>query len=181
MPALMDGEDKQKFYIFDFCGNFEFFRMNKGRATANMIALQGAIFQLEFEIAYKLQGAAYQTERLITYRKSLVEHMVGKVQELNRENFAVRQHLKYVDIYAAEENYKVLTYEDTLAVRDELSPLIRPENDDAKALRFDALLYGIELAYLAEKKYGRGRKDLLKKVSALAGISNIPEIMMQAD
>ena len=177
----MDGEDKQKFYIFDFCGNFEFFRMNKGRATANMIALQGAIFQLEFEIAYKLQGAAYQTERLITYRKSLVEHMVGKVQELNRENFAVRQHLKYVDIYAAEENYKVLTYEDTLAVRDELSPLIRPENDDAKALRFDALLYGIELAYLAEKKYGRGRKDLLKKVSALAGISNIPEIMMQAE
>ena len=180
-PALMDGEDKQKFYIFDFCGNFEFFRMNKGRATANMIALQGAIFQLEFEIAYKLQGAAYQTERLITYRKSLVEHMAGKVQELNRENFAMRQHLKYVDIYAVEENYKVLTYEDTLAVRDELSPLIRPENDDAKALRFDALLYGIELAYLAEKKYGRGRKDLLKKVSALTGISNIPEIMMQAE
>ena len=62
--------------------------------------------------------------------------MVGKVQELNRENFAVRQHLKYVDIYAAEENYKVLTYEDTLAVRDELSPLIRPENDDAKAVAF---------------------------------------------
>ena len=40
MPVLMDGEDKQKFYIFDFCGNFEFFRMNKVKATANMIALQ---------------------------------------------------------------------------------------------------------------------------------------------
>ena len=24
-PGLMDGEDKGKFYIFDFCGNFEFF------------------------------------------------------------------------------------------------------------------------------------------------------------
>ena len=46
-PGLMDGEDKHKFYIFDFCGNFEFFRMNKGKATANMIALQGAIFQSE--------------------------------------------------------------------------------------------------------------------------------------
>ncbi len=43
-PGLMDGKDKDKFYIFDFCGNFEFFRMNKGRPTANMIALQGAIF-----------------------------------------------------------------------------------------------------------------------------------------
>lgn len=68
--------------------------MNKGRATANMIALQGAIFQLEFEIAYKLQGAAYQTERLITYRKSLVEHMAGKVQELNREKFCGASALK---------------------------------------------------------------------------------------
>ena len=33
-PGLLDGEDKDKFYIFDFCGNFEFFRMNKGKATA---------------------------------------------------------------------------------------------------------------------------------------------------
>lgn len=28
--GLMDGKDKDKFYIFDFCGNFEFFRMNNG-------------------------------------------------------------------------------------------------------------------------------------------------------
>ena len=28
-PGLLDGEDKQKFYIFDFCGNFEFFRLHK--------------------------------------------------------------------------------------------------------------------------------------------------------
>lgn len=42
-PGLLDGEDKKKFYIFDFCGNFEFFRMNKGNATPNMIAVQGAI------------------------------------------------------------------------------------------------------------------------------------------
>ena len=31
-PGLMDGKDKDKFYIFDLCGNFEFFRMNKGQA-----------------------------------------------------------------------------------------------------------------------------------------------------
>ena len=93
-PGLMDGEDKQKFYIFDFCGNFEFFRMNKGKPTANMMALQGALFSLQFEISYKLQAMEYQTERLIAYRKNLVEQMAGKVKELNRENFAVRQHLK---------------------------------------------------------------------------------------
>ena len=180
-PNLLDGEDKKKFYIFDFCGNFEFFRMNKGKATANMIALQGAIFSLEFEITYKLQALEYQTERLIEYRKSLVNHMVGKVQELNRDNFAVRQYLKYVDLYAKPESYVALTYEDTLNVRDELAPLIEPEKDDAKALRFDALMYGIELAYLVGKKYTRARHDLIKKVSALSSIANIPEIMMQSE
>ena len=180
-PGLMDGEDKQKFYIFDFCGNFEFFRMNKGKPTANMMALQGAIFSLQFEISFKLQDLQYQTERLIAYRKALVEHMTGKVLELNRDNFAVRQHLKYVDLYSKENNYQTLTYEDTLTVKQELAPLIEPEKDDAKALRFDALMYGIELAYLAGKKYSRGRHDLLKKVSAIASVANIPEIMMQAE
>lgn len=180
-PGLIDGVDKDKFYIFDFCGNFEFFRMNKGKPTANMIALQGAIFGLQFEITYKLQDLRYQTERLITYRKALVEHMTGKVQELNRENFAVRQHLRYVDQYAVPENYQALTYQDTLVVREELAPLIEPENDDAKALRFDALMYGIELAYLAGMKYSRARHELIKKVSAVASVANIPEIMMQAE
>lgn len=180
-PGLLDGDDKDKFYIFDFCGNFEFFRMNKGKPTANMIALQGAIFGLKFEITYKLQDIAYQTERLIAYRKLLVGDMAGKVNELNRENFAVRQHIKYVDQYANEANYNCLTYEDTLMVREELAPLILPDEDEASAVRFDALMYGLELAYLAGKKYTRGRNDLVKKVNAIASVANIPEIMAQSD
>lgn len=180
-PGLLDGEDKQKFYIFDFCGNFEFFRMNKGKATANMMALQGAIFNLEFQITYKLQDMEYQTERLIAYRNALIQHMSEKVQELNRENFAVRQHLKYVDLYSNQSNYQTLSYEDTLLVREELAPLILPDGDEASAVRFDALMYGIELAYLIRKKYGKARSDLLKKVSAISTVANIPEIMVQAE
>lgn len=180
-PGLLDGKDKDKFYIFDFCGNFEFFRMNKGKPTANMIALQGAIFHLKAQIAFKLQDLAYQTADLIDFRKALVENMVRKVRELNRENFAVRQHLKYVELYANPDSYNALTYEDTLMMGQELAPLITPEEDDAKALRFDALMYGIELAYLAGKKYGKARSDLMKKVSAVASVANIPEIMAQSE
>ena len=179
--GLIDGEDKSKFYIFDFCGNFEFFRMSKGRPTANMIALQGAVFNLQFEMAYKLQDLAYQMDRLIAYRKALVEMMTGKVQELPRDNFAVKQHLKYVDLYSVESNYQALTYEDTLIVREELAPLILPDEDDANAVRFDALMYGIELASLAGKKYGRARSDLFKRVSGIASVANIPEIKAQAE
>ena len=180
-PGLIDGEDKSKFYIFDFCGNFEFFRMSKGKPTANMIALQGAIFNLQFEITYKLQDMEYQVDRLIAYRNALVEMMTGKVQELPRENFAVRQHLKYVDLYSNEANYQTLTYEDTLIVREELAPLILPNDDEASAVRFDALMYGIELAYLVGKKYGKARSDLFKRVRGIASVANIPEIKVQAE
>lgn len=180
-PGLMDGEDKSKFYIFDFCGNFEFFRIDQGRATANMIALQGAIFTLQFEIAYKLQNLEYQGERFIAYREKLVERMTGKVQELNRENFAVRQHLKYVDTYSVAANYNGITFEDTLIVREELAPLIQPDGDEASAVRFDALMYGMELACLAGRGYGRYRNDLFRKVNGIASVSNIPEIQIQAE
>ena len=180
-PGLLSGEDKNKFYIFDFCGNFEFFRMNSGKPTANQIALQGAIFNLKAQIIFKLQDIAYQTEELIAFRKSLVSEMIAKVRELNKENFAVKQHLKYVELYANEENYLSLTYEDTLRIRDELAPLIIPDEDEASAVRFDALMYGIELAYLAGKGYGRHKSDLFKKVSGIASVANIPEISAKSE
>ncbi|MCR4718998.1 MAG: DEAD/DEAH box helicase family protein [Firmicutes bacterium] len=180
-PGLLDGEDKNKFYIFDFCGNFEFFRMNQGKPTANQMALQGAIFNLKSQIIFKLQDIAYQTEDLIALRKSLLSEMVTKVRELNKENFAVKQHLKYVELYANEENYVSLTYEDTLIIKEELAPLIIPDEDEASAVRFDALMYGIELAYLAGKGYGRHRSDLFKKVSGIASVANIPEISAKSE
>ena len=178
-PHLLDGEDKKQFYIFDFCGNFEFFRMNKDKTSANIIALQGAIFHLKSQIVFKLQNSAYQTEELISFRQKLIDDMVKKVQELNKENFAVRQHLRYVEKYSDPQNYQSLTYEDTLLIGQELAPLILPDNDDVKAVRFDALIYGVELAYLTGKKYGKYRSDFFKKVNAVASVSNIPEIKAQ--
>ena len=178
-PGLMDGEDKGRFYIFDFCGNFEFFRMGPGKTTPVQIALQGAIFSLKAQIAYKLQDLEYQTPDLIAFRQSLVNDMVRKVQELNRENFAVRQHLKFVELFSNPDNYVALTYENTLQMAEELAPLITPDMDEASAVRFDALMYGMELAYLVGKKYKRARTDLLKKVSGIASVANIPEIMVQ--
>ena len=180
-PRLLDGEDKQKFYIFDFCGNFEFFRLNKGKASASEIALQGAIFNYKFEIIYKLQDIAYQEDRLIAYRKALVSQVSEQVRELPRDNFSVKQHLKYVELYSAESNYQSLTYEDTLLVREEVAPLILAGGEDADAARFDALMYRIELAYLIGKKDTRARSDLYKKVKGVAGVANIPEIQAQSE
>ena len=132
-------------------------------------------------MAFKLQDLAYQTPDLIVFRKSLVDDMVCKVQELNKENFAVKQHLKYVELYSNPDNYAALTYENTLTMAEEIAPLVTPDEDDPKAMRFDALMYGIELAYLVGKKYTKARSDLFKKVSGIAGVANIPEIKAQSE
>jgi type I restriction enzyme R subunit len=42
-------------------------------------------------------------------------------------------------------------------------------------------MYGIELAYLMGKKYAKARTDLFKKVSGIAAVANIPEIMVQSE
>ncbi|MBR6525599.1 MAG: DEAD/DEAH box helicase family protein [Clostridia bacterium] len=180
--GLLDGEDKKLFYIFDFCGNFDFFRNGKPFQVPNTIPLQGAIFFLKAKLAYKLQDMDYQTEELIPFRKNLIQDMIEKVRELNKENFAVHQHLKFVELYSVEKNYQALTYEDTLLIGSELAPLIQPDGDHAQAMRFDALMYGIELAYLIGKKYTRARNDLIRKVNGLAKIAaDFPEIMAQKE
>ena len=66
-------------------------------------------------------------------------------------------------------------------LRDEVALLLLPDQDEASAVRFDALLYGIELAYLVGKKYTRARKDLRKKVTAVASVSTIPEVRAQSE
>ena len=180
-PSLLDGEDKQCFYIFDFCGNFEFFRMHKqGRENASGLTLQGAIFKLKAQLAFKLQDPAFQTTELIDFRKGLVADLLGKVQALNLDNWAVKLHLQPVEQFSVPERYDALTYPDTLVMAEEIAPLVLPDSDDASAVRFDALLYGIELALLEGQKYPRARNDLLRRVKALSSVANIPEIMAQS-
>ena len=179
--GLINGEDKSKFYIFDLCGNFEFFRMKKGKATTDQMALQSAIFYLKAQIVFKLQVLAYKTKELMPFRERLVKELLCKVQELDRENFAVKQHLRYAEKFSDPESYIALSYEDTLNMRDELAPLLLPDDDEASAVRFDALIYGIELAYLAGKTYTKARRDLVKKVNGVASVANIPEIQAQSE
>ena len=124
---LLDGENKKQFYILDFCRNIKFSRMNQGKSVLNTISLSGAIFALKTEIAFKLQDLDYQTPDLIAFRDTLLDDMTAKVRELNRENFTIRQHLKYVELFANPESYEALTYENTLMMKQELAPLIVPD------------------------------------------------------
>ncbi|MDE7394854.1 MAG: DEAD/DEAH box helicase family protein, partial [Clostridiales bacterium] len=179
--GLLDGVDKEKFFVFDFCGVCEFFKANKGKEVNHQIALQSAIFDLKAQIVFKLQDIAYQTDALIAFRSRLKTELKEKIAALNKNNFAVKLQLKYVEKYERDEAYEPLSYEDTLIMAEHIAPLVLPENDDVAAVRFDSLMYGIELAYLAGKTYKRARNDLIKKAVALSHIANIPQIMVHTE
>lgn len=180
--GLLDGKDKDKFYIFDFCGNFEFFRMNpKGKSVPMTTSVQERIFNLKTQIVYKLQDLAYQTEELIAYRNKLIDEITFKIKQLNRDNFAVKQHLKFIDLYSDSKSFQVLTPVDLQQLAEEIAPMILPYEDEIGAVRFDALMYAIELGHIAGNKYSKGIKDLMGKVRAVSTVGTIPAVLAQKD
>lgn len=177
---LLDTGDKKEFYIFDFCSNFEFFDMNSdGIEATTAHTLQEALFNLKSEIVFKLQDIAYQSESLKKLRTELAKELVDKASSLNRDNFAVKLHLRYVEYFSRAENYKALTFENIQQIRNEVAPLITPFEGDAAALRFDSLLYQLELSCLYSKVLSKPKNDLLRKVKAIATVASIPEIGRQ--
>ena len=181
-PGLLDGTDKDKFYIFDFCGNFEFFRLNdKGREVPTTLSVQQRIFNLKTQMIYKLQDLAYQTDELIAFRNEFIDDIISKVKGLNKENFAVKQHLKYVELYADRSSYETLVPMDLQQLETEVAPLILPYEDEICAVRFDALMYAIELGYITGNKYTRGIGDLMGKVRAVAKVGTIPAVVAQKE
>ncbi|MCL2638323.1 MAG: DEAD/DEAH box helicase family protein [Oscillospiraceae bacterium] len=181
--GLLDGENKKEFYIFDFCSNFEFFRVTngKGKDAMPVVSLSERLFNLKTELIYKLQDLVYQTDELIAFRAGLIDELAQKITTLNRDNFAVRQHLRYVDTYSNKDNFKVLTYENTLQIAEHLAPFIAPDSDEISAVRFDALMYQLELLLVLGKSSTRAKNDLLKKTSALTNYGTIPEVKEQSE
>ena len=173
--GLLDGKDKKLFYIFDFCSNFEFFRVKKkGKEAVNVMPIQGAIFQRRFEIAYKLQSLTDRDDRVNFFLEKLISDMSSEVQRLsrdNRDNFIVKQHLRYLDKYSDEVNYQNITFPDVNIVKEEVSPYIMADGDEPSALRFDALIYGLELAHVAGKNDKRAKSDLIKRANALSRLT----------
>ena len=175
--GLLDGEDKDFFFIFDFCGNFEFFNQTENGVIAKTsLPVQSKIFLLRIQIARALSEIDFQTEELIEFRKKLVSDVTGKINDLNRGNFAIKQHLAYIDRFRKEEDFNSLTEMDVYDITEHIAPLIAPEPDEITAIKFDELMYYIELAHLTNKSWKIARKELKKRTDRLSNFLTIPEI-----
>ncbi len=182
-PDLLDGEDKKEFYIFDFCNNFEFFRLSQGKESISQLSLQATLFMIKAKIAMLLQDLQFQTEEYIPFRQALIDEIFPSVQDIHKDNFAVKQHLRYIEKYSNKDNFITINDDVLDEFIEHIVKFLLPneQDDEPTALRFDALMYQIMYNYLRGQKQTRGRNDLVKVSKKLANIANIPEIMAKGE
>ncbi|MBO2537638.1 DEAD/DEAH box helicase family protein [Rummeliibacillus suwonensis] len=172
------GQDKEGFLIFDYCGNFEFFRENPKGVEGNIpTTLTEKIFNSKVDIVRELQGFDYQTDDYIKHRKEMLDDVLTDIQSLNDENFRVRQHIQFVDKFKDRANWQVLSALDTNEIKEHISPLITPILDDEFAKRFDLVLYTIELAKLQSKNATKPIRSVVTTAEALSKLGTIPQVL----
>lgn len=176
------GQDKEYFLIFDYVGNFEFFRENKDGIEGNVVvSLTERLFNLRAEIVKELQSIDYQVEPYMSHRNGLVNELLTEVRRLSEDNFQVRMNIKYVHKYQNEENWIALTSKAATELKEQVSPLIIPDEDDEMAKRFDNVMYTIELAYLTAKQPTRPIRTVVDTAENLSEIGTIPRILENKD
>ena len=176
------GADKECFYVFDFCGNFEFFRANpQGVEVKENRSLTERLFGLKLDLIRELQHLDYQQDEYPAFRHRLVTECHADIKALNRENFAVRQHLEQVDLFLIREAWTVLTIINIKELKEHIGPLLDSTDPDEMAKRFDQLMFCLELATLLHLSVNKARENVVKTGRTLAKLGTIPQVQAKRD
>lgn len=176
----IDGEyaDKRRFLIFDYCGNFEYFREHKeGYEARDSKSLSENIFGKWVKIAVLMQESAYAEERYQAWRSELADGCCAQVAALSYDLVEVRLRRQYIEKYQNRTAYDYIGEGDKGELLKYVAPVIHLHDDDEMALRFDNFMYGLILAYmeqLASFKYAK--KQLCDIATLLERKASIPQV-----
>ena len=149
----IDGEytDKRRFLIFDYCGNFEYFREHKeGYETRETKTLSENIFGKQVKIAMAFQESAFAGEDYQAWRDELVQSCHGQVAELQPELISVKLRMQYVEKFKKPEAFTLISESDKGELLEHIAPLVRRNDTDELAKRFDNFMYGLILSSIEQ-------------------------------
>lgn len=176
----IDGEytDKRRFLIFDYCGNFEYFRQHKeGYETRETKTLSENIFGKQVRLMMALQESTFADSDYQAWRKELAETCHGQVANLKRELIAVKMRLRYVEKYQKEDAFAHISDLDKGELEREIAPLAFLDDPDEFAKRFDNFMYGLMLAHLEQMpSFKYAKKQLCDMAALLEKKVTIPQI-----
>lgn len=183
-PDLLGpGIDKDKFLIFDFCNNFEFFRAETKPAEGKIgQSLAEKVFCCKVQIVRELQEPAYQNgEDYVVYRAELVNGLHYDIAKLEDSSFRVKQRMKYVENYRRKKAWQHLESVEVSELREQIAPLMVPKKEDELARRFDYLMYSIELAYLQSRNASQNMGLVVSAAGQLSKCYTIPQVKEQKE
>lgn len=176
----IDGEytDKKRFLIFDYCGNFEYFRENKnGYETGETKSLTENIFCKQVQLITALQGSDFVDSEYQAFRTELVASCYNGVCALSDDLVSVRLQKQYVEKYRKRESFKALSEMDKYELTKYIAPLITSSDTDEFAKRFDNFMYCLMLSQIDQlPKLGYFRKQLIQTASLLEKKVTIPQV-----
>ena len=175
--------DKRRFFIFDYCGNFEFFRTHKngfeGRDTDSIAA---KIFKKKTQIAMALQDAAFAGERYQAWRDSIVSSCREQIDRLNPELVSVRLKRQYVEKYRSPEAFKCLGELEKGELWENIAPLVFMDDPDEQAKSFDNFMYGLIIAQMdGLPSFKKARQQLQAIAALLRKKASIPQVQAQME
>lgn len=178
---LGKGQDKEKFLILDFCGNFDYFRVNNnGQDNGRQVGLTERIFNTQVEICRCLQAGEYtQQKEYVDFRQNLVEMLCHEVICLNDDSFRVKLRRKYVDIYRQMESWQDLDTSKIADIKQNIAPIVPVADKDELARRFDYTMYSIILGTLNQTNINRFAVMVTTSCQKLAGKYTIPQVAAQ--
>lgn len=146
------GEDKESFYIFDYCGNIEFFGDNpQGIEPSATISISQRIFQLKIKLAITLE-LLVEDDELNEFRHQLLDGLHTEILKLDRGSFINKPHLREIDTFS-DRNYWNNLSEDKFRLLDKhILALIVNSDTDFDARKFDMLVYKLMDSYLSTDK-----------------------------
>lgn len=172
--------DKERFLIFGFCNNFEFFKFNpKGFEGNKAETLTEKLFNIKVSMVKELQDIKYIEGKYAELRKELLEELITSVKALNEDSYIVRMNLSYVHKYKNENVWSNIGAVAQNEIREYISPLITSYSDDELAKRFDVVMYNIQLAYLQNNNASKGIRHVMVTAEKLSKLGTIPQIQQQ--
>lgn len=166
----IDGEytDKKRFLIFDYCGNFEFFREHKeGYETRDAKSLTESIFGKKVRLAVMLQESAYAGDDFQAWRSALVNECFNQVQELNADLIAVRLRMEYVEKFKKAGSFNFISEGDKGELLQHIAPLVHLNDTDEFAKRFDNFMYGLMIAAIEQMPSFKNAQKQLRGIGTL--------------
>ena len=149
----IDGEytDKKRFLIFDYCGNFEYFRAHKeGYETKEAKSLTENIFGKQVKLAVMLQESTYAEDEYQEWRSELVGTCYAQVLELNTELIAVKLRMQSVEKFKRSGSFDFINEGDKGELLQQIAPIVRLDDTDEYAKRFDNFMYGLMISAMAQ-------------------------------